>query len=176
MSQTLIALAIIFTQLSVLAFGGGNTILPEMQRQVVEVHHWMSGEDFSALFALGQAAPGPNLMVVPLVGWHVAGFWGLVVSSLAKFGPSSLITIIMLHVWERFRDRPWRRHVQAGLLPVTGGLVAASAFLITEASISHGFLAAITAVTVVVSLKTKLHPLWLLLGGALAGFFYLGSF
>ncbi|MFJ3058259.1 chromate transporter [Herbaspirillum sp. NPDC087042] len=176
MSQTLIALAIIFTQLSVLAFGGGNTILPEMQRQVVEVHHWMAAEDFSALFALGQAAPGPNLMVVPLVGWHVAGFWGMLVSSLAKFGPSSIITIIMLHVWERFRDKPWRAHVQAGLLPVTGGLVAASAYLIGQASISHGFLAVITAVTVVISLKTKVHPLWLLFGGALAGFFYLGSF
>ncbi|MBW9335574.1 MULTISPECIES: chromate transporter [Herbaspirillum] len=176
MSQTLIALAIIFTQLSVLAFGGGNTILPEMQRQVVEVHHWMSAEDFSALFALGQAAPGPNLMVVTLVGWHVAGFWGMLVTSLAKFGPSSLITIIMLHVWERFKDKPWRRHVQAGLLPVTGGLVAASALLITQASITHGFLAAITAATAIIALKTKIHPLWLLFGGALAGFFYLGTF
>jgi chromate transporter len=71
MIHTLIALALIFSQLSVLAFGGGNTILPEMQRQVVEVHGWMSAADFSALFALGQAAPGPNLMVVTLV----AGTW-----------------------------------------------------------------------------------------------------
>jgi chromate transporter len=58
MIQTLIALALIFSELSVLAFGGGNTILPEMQRQVVEIHQWMSAEEFSALFALGQAAPG----------------------------------------------------------------------------------------------------------------------
>ena len=176
MSQTLIALAIIFTQLSVLAFGGGNTILPEMQRQVVEVHHWMSAEDFSALFALGQAAPGPNLMVVTLVGWHVAGFWGMLVTTFAKFGPSSVITIVMLHVWERFKDKPWRRHVQAGLLPVTAGLVAASALLIARASITHGFLALITAATVVISLKTKIHPLWLLFGGAVAGYLYLGAF
>jgi chromate transporter len=176
MTQTLIALTIIFTQLSVLAFGGGNTILPEMQRQVVEVHQWMSAEDFSALFALGQAAPGPNLMVVTLVGWHVAGFWGMLVTTFAKFGPSSLITIIMLHVWERFKDRPWRRHVQAGLLPVTAGLVAASALLIAQASVTHGFLAFITAATAVISLKTKIHPLWLLFGGALAGYLYLGAF
>lgn len=176
MMATLLALTVIFTELSVLAFGGGNTILPEMQRQVVEVHHWMTAEDFSALFALGQAAPGPNLMVVTLVGWHVAGFWGMLVTTFAKFGPSSVITIIMLHVWERFKDKPWRRHVQAGLLPVTAGLVAASALLIAEASITHGFLAAITAATAVIALKTKLHPLWLLGGGALAGFFYLGSF
>ena len=94
MMQTLWALAQIFTQLSVLAFGGGNTILPEMQRQVVDVHGWMTAADFSALFALGQAAPGPNLMVVTLVGWHVAGWSGMLVTTLAKFGPSSIITVI----------------------------------------------------------------------------------
>ena len=174
MSETLIALGLIFSELSVLAFGGGNTILPEMQRQVVEVHHWMTAEDFSALFALGQAAPGPNLMIVTLVGWHVAGFYGMLVTAIAKFGPSSLVTILMLHVWERFKDRPWRRHVQSGLLPVTAGLVAASAALIAHASISNGILAAITAATVIIALKTKLHPLWLLFGGAMAGMLLLG--
>ncbi len=174
MSETLIALGLIFSELSVLAFGGGNTILPEMQRQVVEVHHWMTAEDFSALFALGQAAPGPNLMIVTLVGWHVAGFYGMLVTTIAKFGPSSLVTILMLHVWERFKDRPWRRHVQSGLLPVTAGLVAASAALIAHASISNGILAAITAATVIIALKTKLHPLWLLFGGAMAGMLLLG--
>ena len=136
MSQTLIALAIIFTQLSVLAFGGGNTILPEMQRQVVDIHHWMTAQQFSALFALAQAAPGPNMMVVPLVGWHVAGFSGVLVTSLAKFGPSSLVTGFALRLWERFKDRPWRRTVQAGLVPVTAGLVTASAIVITQASAS----------------------------------------
>jgi len=173
MTQTLIALGLIFSELSVLAFGGGNTILPEMQRQVVEVHHWMTAEDFSALFALGQAAPGPNLMIVTLVGWHVAGFYGMLVTTIAKFGPSSLVTILMLHVWERFKDRPWRRHVQSGLLPVTAGLVAASAALIANASISNGILAAITAATAIIALKTKLHPLWLLFGGAMAGMIFL---
>jgi len=174
MIQTLISLGLIFSELSVLAFGGGNTILPEMQRQVVEVHHWMTAEDFSALFALGQAAPGPNLMIVTLVGWHVAGFYGMLVTTIAKFGPSSLVTILMLHVWERFKDRPWRRHVQSGLLPVTAGLVAASAALIAHASISNGILAAITAATAIIALKTKLHPLWLLFGGAMAGMLLLG--
>src|SRR5450830_93921 len=174
MSQTLIALAMIFSELSLLAFGGGNTILPEAQRQVVEIHHWMTAEEFSALFSLGQAAPGPNLMIVTLIGWHVAGFYGMLVTSLAKFGPSSLVTIVMLNVWERFKDKPWRRHVQAGLLPVTAGLVAASAALIAQASISNGILAAITAVTAVIAIKTKLHPLWLLFGGAMAGLLLLG--
>lgn len=169
MIQTLIALALIFSELSVLAFGGGNTILPEMQRQVVEIHQWMSAEEFSALFALGQAAPGPNLMVVTLVGWHVAGWAGMLVTTLAKFGPSSVLTIFALHAWERFKDKPWRRVVQAGLLPVTAGLVAASAALIAHASDTNLVLAAITAVTAALAVKTKIHPLWLLFGGSMVG-------
>ena len=116
-----------------------------MQRQVVEVHGWMTAADFSALFALGQAAPGPNLMVVTLVGWHVAGGLGVLVTTIAKFGPSSVITVIALGLWERFKDRPWRGVIQAGIFPMTVGLVAASAALITEASVHTWLLGAITA-------------------------------
>ncbi|WP_160000700.1 chromate transporter [Roseomonas sp. 18066] len=173
--NTLVALAVIFTQLSLLAFGGGNTILPEMQRQVVQVHGWMSAQDFSALFALAQAAPGPNMMVVPLVGWHVAGWPGLLVSSLAKFGPSSLLTGVVLGLWRRFKDRPWRRVVQSGLVPMTVGLVAASAILITLATDHSWGLFLITGVVALASLRTRLHPLWLLAGGALAGLAGLGA-
>ena len=169
MTATLLALAAIFAELSLLAFGGGNTILPEMQRQVVDVHHWMSARDFSAMFALAQAAPGPNMMVVTLVGWRVAGWPGVLVSSLAKFGPSSIVTAVVLQVWRRFKDHPWRRVVQAGLVPMTVGLVAASAALITEASDHEFALAAITAIVAVVTLTSKIHPLWALAFGALAG-------
>lgn len=166
---TLIALALIFTELSLLAFGGGNSILPEMQRRVVDLHGWMSAEQFNALFALAQAAPGPNMMVVPLVGWHVAGFSGLLVTSIAKFGPSSLVTIFALRAWERFRDRPWRRIVQVGLLPITVGLVVASAIIITAASATSWGLAAITLSVAVITTRSKMHPLIVLAGGAILG-------
>jgi chromate transporter len=169
MNGTLISLAAIFSQLSLLAFGGGNTILPEMQRQVVDVHHWMPASEFSALFALAQAAPGPNLMIVTLVGWHVAGWAGMLVTSVAKFGPSSLVTIVALHAWDRFKDRPWRRHAQSGLIPVTAGIVAASAALIAQASNPTAIAWAITAFTAVMALKTRIHPLWLLAAGSLIG-------
>ncbi|VVE45832.1 chromate transporter [Pandoraea eparura] len=169
MTGTLVSLALIFSQLSVLAFGGGNTILPEMERQVVDLHRWMTSEEFSALFALGQAAPGPNLMIVTLVGWHVAGWQGMLVTSLAKFGPSSLITVGALHLWERFKDRPWRRLVQAGLVPMTAGLVAASAALIVEASATSWLLAGITAAVAVLAIRTRVHPLWWLAAGSVAG-------
>lgn len=175
MTDTLLALATIFSQLSLLAFGGGNTILPEMQRQVVDIHHWMSPQDFSAMFALAQAAPGPNMMVVTLVGWHVAGWPGVLVTSLAKFGPSSLLTGVVLHLWQRFKDRPWRATVQAGLVPMTVGLVAASAALITEASAHAWGLALIAAACALATYKSKVHPLWVLAAGALLGLSGIGQ-
>ena len=176
MTATLIALATIFSQLSLLAFGGGNTILPEMQRQVVEVHHWMPASEFSALFALAQAAPGPNMMIVTLVGWHVAGWAGMLVTSLAKFGPSSLVTVAALHAWDRFKDRPWRRIAQRALVPVTAGLVAASAMLIARASDPTWTAWSITGVCAVLGLRTKIHPLWLLAAGSLIGLTGFGQF
>lgn len=169
MSAALVSLAAIFAQLSLLAFGGGNTILPEMQRQVVEIHHWMTARDFAAMYALAQAAPGPNMMVVTLVGWHVAGWPGVIVTSLATFGPSSTLTAVVVRVWQRFKDHPWRRIIQASLVPVTVGLVSAGAALITLVADSALSLAAITAAAVVLMLTTRLHPLWVLAAGALVG-------
>jgi chromate transporter len=174
-SGTLIALALIFGELSLLAFGGGNTILPEMQRQVVDVHQWMTAREFTALFALAQAAPGPNMMVVPLVGWHVAGLAGVLVTSVAKFGPSSLVTGIALNLWERFKDRPWRRRVQAGLVPVTAGLVTASAIVITHATASSWSLALIAALVAVATTTTRIHPLLVLAAGAAIGLTGIGQ-
>jgi chromate transporter len=169
MIPTLIALALIFTELSLMAFGGGYAVLPEIQRRVVDVQHWVTAEEFGALFALAQAAPGPNMMIVPLIGWHVAGLPGLLVSSLAKFLPSSLITCLAVSAWDRFRDRPWRAVVQAGLLPVTTGLVAASAVIITTASVYSLWLAVVTGATAAISIFTRAHPVAVLALGALCG-------
>lgn len=169
MTETLVSLFLIFSELSLLAFGGGNAILPEMQRQVVEIHQWMTAEQFSAMFALSQAAPGPNMMIVTLVGWHVAGWKGMLVSAIAKFGPSSILTILSLHAWERFKDKPWRAYIQSGLMPVTAGIVAASAALIAHASDGNWLLTAITVFTALIAWKTRIHPLWLLLAGSMIG-------
>ncbi|HGM5489388.1 TPA: chromate transporter [Serratia fonticola] len=169
MIAVLISLAVIFTELSLMAFGGGFTILPEMQRQVVEVHHWMSAQEFSALFAMAQAAPGPNMMIVPLIGWHVAGWAGLLVSSVAKFGPSSIVTILVMGAWRRFKDKPWRRVVQLGLIPVTVGLVAASGVLIAQASAPNWRLAILIGLATLLGMSKRIHPLWILAGGAVLG-------
>jgi chromate transporter len=169
MSGALAQLALLFAQLSLLAFGGGNTVLPEMQREVVDVHHWMTAADFAALFALAQAAPGPNMLVAALIGLRVAGLPGAVVATLGIITPSSLLTIAVVRLWDRFRNAPWRRAMQAGLVPVTAGLFLAAALLIAEAADRSLVLAALTAAVAGISLATRLHPLWLLAAGALLG-------
>lgn len=160
-------LAAVFGQLSLLAFGGANSILPDLQRQIVDVQHWMSAHEFAALFALAQAAPGPNMMVVSLIGWRVAGIPGALVSTVAVAGPSSVLTYLTSGLWFRFRDDPWRKAIQAGLLPVTVGLVMASAALMTQSTTLDWRTGLITAVTAGAILLTRLHPL-LALGGAAA--------
>ena len=162
-------LAGVFGQLSILAVGGVAPVLPEMQRQLVDVHGYMSRGEFAALFALAQAAPGPNMMVSTLVGWRVAGLGGALSATAGMIGPSSVLTYATARAWHRFRDRPWRRLIQAGLTPVTVGLVAAGAALLSVSTI-HGWLtAAITLGTAGLVLRTRVHPLWLLAAGAVLG-------
>jgi chromate transporter len=167
--RTLAELAVVYAQLSLLAFGGANAALPEMQRQVVEVRHWMSAHEFAALFALAQAAPGPNMMVVSLIGWRVAGFWGALVTTGAVAAPSSILTFLVSGVWFRFKDAGWRKALQAGLQPVTAGLIMASAVLLIESTVADWTTAAVTVVAAALFLFTKLHPMLILGGAAVIG-------
>jgi len=166
---TLFTLAAIFAQLSLLAFGGANAVVSEMQRQVVEVEQWMSASDFIALFALAQTAPGPNLMIATLIGWRVAALPGAIVAQIALILPSSLLTAVTYTIWSRFRGARWRRFVQAGLISLTAGLIAAGAALVARTAATDAILVAITAAVTALHLWTRLHPLWLLGIGAACG-------
>jgi chromate transporter len=163
------ALALVFGQLSLVSIGGIATVLPEMQRQVVEVHHWMPASTFAALFALAQAAPGPNMLVSTLIGWRVAGLSGALVATAALVMPPAVLTYAVAHAWQRFRERPWRRAVQSGLVPLTAGLVMAAATTLCLTTATDLRTAAITAVTTLALMTTKVHPLWLLAAGAAVG-------
>ena len=158
-----------FFGMAFLAIGGVNAMLLEMHRQVVEVERWMSTSEFAALFAISNAAPGPNLLIVTLVGWHVAGVAGALVATGVMIGPTSLLTYAAFHLWNRFRDAPWRRPVQNGLAAVTVGLVAASAYLLARAADTGWVTVAITLGTAAMSYWTKLNPLWAFAGAAAAG-------
>ena len=159
-------LALGYAQMSLLAVGGVSAVLPEMQRLVVARHAWIGSAEFAALFALAQMAPGPNMLIATLVGWRVAGLPGALAATLGMIGPSSLLTWATAGAWHRFRERPWRRRVQAGLVPVTVGLIMAGAALLV-ASASTGLLTAGITLTVTAAvLATRLHPLALLAAGA----------
>jgi chromate transporter len=160
-------LATIFAQLSLLAFGGGNSVLPEMQRQVVQVEGWMTAREFAALFALAQAAPGPNMLFVALIGWQVKGLSGAMIAMGALCAPSSFLTYFTTRWWYRLRDAPWRRSVQTGLAPVTAGLVMSSAVLLTETTATSWRMALVVAAATGLFTLTKLHPL-IVLGAAAA--------
>jgi chromate transporter len=162
-------LALQFGILSLLAIGGVNAIIPEIQRRVVEVEGWLTNVDFAQAFAIAQAAPGPNLLIVSLIGWKAAGFAGALVATLAICGPSSALTYGVAAVWDRFREAPLRLAAQQGLAPVTVGLVLASGFILAR-TVDEGLAAGlVTVATVVVAMTTRLHPLWLLAAGAAAG-------
>jgi chromate transporter len=168
-AAVLAALAWRFGGMAFLAIGGANAVVPEMHRQVVEAERWMTASEFAALFAIANAAPGPNVLVVTLVGWHVAGVAGALVATLAFVAPTALLTYGVFHLWARYAHAPWRPPVQDGLAAVTVGLLAATSFLLLRATGTSAALVAITLATAWIVARSKLNPLWLLAVGAAIG-------
>ena len=162
-------LATQFAIMSLLALGGANAAVPEMHRQAVELRSWMSEREFADMFAISQAAPGPNVMLVTLIGYHVARVSGALVTTLAMCGPTAILAQFLGRIWDRFKDAPWRIAVQNGVTPISVGLVGASAIVLTRAS-DHSLAAAvITAATALTAFWTRLNPLWLIGIAGLAG-------
>jgi len=151
-----------FLLLSLLSIGGANAIIPEMHLRAVDIEHWMTDADFSQMFALSQAAPGPNVLIVSLIGWKVAGVAGAIVSMLAMCGPSFVLTYQVARAWDRFRAAPLRIAMERGLAPVTVGLILSSGYVLTRTT-DHSLPAyLLTALALVVAMATRLHPLWVL--------------
>src|SRR5262245_14532634 len=117
-SGALLTLAGYFALMSPFAIGGANSAVPEMQRIAVEVEGWMTARQFSDIFAIAQVTPGPNVIIVALIGYQVAGLIGALVATIAMCGPPCILAFYVGEVWERFREAPWRISIQAGLLPI----------------------------------------------------------
>ncbi len=166
---TLFALAGYFALMSLFAIGGANSAVPEMYRMAVEIEHWMTDRQFADMFAIAQVTPGPNVIIVALIGYHVAGVVGALVATLAMCGPTCVFAFYFGGVWERFKERPWRAVVQAGLLPVSIGLVLASAFVVAWATAQNRAAVVLTVGTAVVTCITRLNPLWIFAAAALMG-------
>ena len=117
-----------------------------MHRIAVEVMHWMSDRQFADMFAIAQVSPGPNVIIVALIGYHVAGFAGAAVATTAMCGPTCLLAFFVARIWDRFKDAHWRIAIQAGLVPLSLGLIAASAFVLARTADHNVYAGLITAV------------------------------
>ena len=166
-------LAFHFGVLSLIAFGGMPAVMPEMQRLVVEVKGWTTPAEFIQLFAIAQAAPGPNVLVVSLIGWKAAGLLGAIVALLAVCFPAAVISWWVADLWERFKDSPWRNAIQRALAPLVVGLIFSGGYILCTPSTPDWRLWAIAGATIAASLISRLNPLWLLAGGGALGAFLL---
>ena len=163
------ALFLHFLALWCVAVGGPSAILPDIHRYVVEVHHLMTSVEFAEIYTLAQVAPGPNFMYVTLIGWHVAGWAGAAATTIPLLVLATTLTLLVGHLNDRYPNAPIGRAIRQGLLPITIGLMFASATILMRAATHdwRGYL--ITLLTVALVLRTPWNPLWLLAAGALAG-------
>lgn len=155
-----------FALLSFVAFGGATALLPEMHRVVVENHHWLDDTTFTHLYAIAQAAPGPNVLVVTLIGWEVGGLAGALATTLAMCLPMSVLIYLLIDRWESFSGKRWQQAVSLGVAPLAVGLVFSGATLIAQAAGFGGRTWLLVAATVAANLRSRLHPLWFIGVGA----------
>jgi chromate transporter len=165
----LLALFLHFTLLSLLAVGGAITTAPDMQRFVVGSHHWLSDAEFTASVALAQAAPGPNVLFVAVIGWNVGGLAGVAATMAGSLLPSTTLALAATRWGDDRRD--WRgvRAFTAGMAPLTIGLLLATGWVLTEPARSHPGAVALVFATVAIMLRTRLSPMWPIALGAVVG-------
>ncbi len=164
-----------FAGLSLLAFGGGNVVLPQVETDVVSRHHWISSIEFVHLYALGQLAPGPSAMYMSGIGFIVAGVPGALAAGVGFIFPSTVLMIVInsLEHVDRWRTSPWRHAMSVGMAPAAIGLVAAGAFRLAqiESTVVQGWqilvVAGIALVVLGLTMWTKVNPALMVLGGGI---------
>jgi len=162
-----------FLVLSLLAIGGAITTAPDMHRYIVDEHQWISDAQFSASIAIAQAAPGPNVLFVAVLGWNVAGPLGALVTMAGTMLPSTALTLLVTRWGTRRRETRGMRAFTTGLTPLTIGLLVATGWLLARPYVVDGSHAlgalALVALSIAGMVKTKLSPMWLVGVGALVG-------
>ena len=176
----LISLVNVFALLSLLAVGGGTAVLPQMKHEVVGTHKWLSAEQFTDIYSLGQLAPGPNMNMVGVIGYHVAGIPGAILVLLAFYVPSCTLVFAVGKIWDHFEGSPWRDAVRRGMAPITIGLMMSGVYAIGRTatininhSIRHNVITiAITLMVTAILLirRTTNMALLILVGGAVGWF------
>ncbi len=166
MIATLLQLFTLFGLLSMVAFGGGANVIPDIQRAAVETYQWMTAKEFLDLFAISRTAPGPGSMIAAMVGLKAAGVAGAGVAFLAMFGPSSVLVHCIARFWNRAARKPWRAVVEQALTPIGIGMTFATGLALVRGNEHEVVFYAITAVSTLLFAFTELHPLLLLATGA----------
>jgi chromate transporter len=169
-----------FTSLSLLAVGGAITAAPDMHRFLVEQQQWLTNEQFNTSIAIAQAAPGPNILFVALMGWNVglnaggygAALLGMGCTMLGILLPSTTLMWLSTRWGHRNRELRAVRAFKQGLAPIVIALMLATGWLLSSAQ--HGPerdwpLWLLTALSALVVWRTKVHILWLLGVGAALG-------
>ncbi len=165
------ALFVHFLSLSLLSVGGALTTAPDMQRFIVGQRAWLSDGEFTASVALAQAAPGPNVLFVAVIGWNVAGLAGVAATLAGTLVPSSVLTLNASRWVERNRHSRLLKAFNAGMAPLTLGLLLATAWVLVQPAFSARpwTSAAAVAATLAFMLGSRGNPLWAVLAGAVAG-------
>ena len=165
----LIELFVSFFLVAFVSFGGASAVIPELYRIAVTEQAWMTARTFNELFAIAQAAPGPNVLIVTLIGQHVDGWAGALAATIGMCLPMSLVVGLLFKHWDRLQHWRGRAAIQLGVAPLAVGLVLASGTLIAHSAAPGWAGIALVVLTIWLSLRTKLHPLWLILLGAVFG-------
>jgi chromate transporter len=166
MSIVLLRLVVLFAGLSMLAFGGGAGVIPDMQRATVDHYHWLTSREFLDMFAISRAAPGPGSLIVVLIGLKAAGLAGAAVSFAAMFAPSCLAVHIVARYWQKAARSAWRAVVERALAPVAVGLTFASGLSLMRGT-EHGWVPwGVTIVSTALFSFTEINPILLLGLGA----------
>jgi chromate transporter len=158
-----------FLVLAMFSVGGAIATAPDMHRYVVGERNWITDAEFTASVALAQAAPGPNVLFVAVIGFNVAGLAGVVCTLAGCLIPSVAFSITASRWGHERREARGVRAFSAGLAPITIGLLLASGWVLAVPAAAHWAALALVGLTIVVMLKMKLSPLWLIGAGAAVG-------
>ena len=167
----LAALFLVFAPLSLLSFGGSNSVIADIAHQSIVVRHWTSEREFADFFALSRAAPGPGSMLAALIGWKLAGLTGALVATVSFYGPAALLLFVVAKLWGRWRGSSWHQAVERGMAPLAAGLFLSGGIAVLRASpAGPAVWIAAGGATAALLYWPKLHPVPLLAaGGALFG-------
>ena len=169
-----------FVSLSLLAIGGAITTAPDMHRYLVDQQRWLTDAQFNASIAIAQAAPGPNVLFIALMGWNVglnaggmlSGLLGVFTAMLGILIPSTTLTYLTAQWGHRNRELRAVRAFKQGMAPIVVALLIATGWILAtaNASDSRGWpLWLLTGATAIVVWRSKVHMLWLLATGAALG-------